>query len=281
MTNDSVAYLDSEGRAVLRESVVGFLDVLGFSHSVMTAAETDQSQQCLDSIVQALHDTRAQVRKSLADDAYAKGRNWAIKFFSDNVLLGCSCEGPGGASAALFALQCAKHYQLHMALSGHFVRGALTLGPLCVTEEIIFGSALIESYQLEAKASVVPRIILSEALLKMPTVEGRSTQDSAADADLICRDIDGWWFVNYLQATLGPDGVNWQQIEQHKQAVLASLARSPRHDILPKFGWVSRYHNVFCHWFQNARGYSDAYRIKRVDEESVIERSIRSRSLVE
>jgi hypothetical protein len=66
--------------------------------------------------------------------------------------------------------------------------------------------------------------------------------------------------------------VNWTRIEKHKSAVLASLSRSPRHDILPKFGWVSRYHNVFCHWHRGASGYSDEFRIKRVDEESAIER---------
>ena len=63
--------------------------------------------------------------------------------------------------AAQFAIHCVQRYQLHMALSGFFVRGAMSLGPICLTDEIIFGSSLIESYVLESKTSIVPRVILT------------------------------------------------------------------------------------------------------------------------
>jgi alcohol dehydrogenase class IV len=111
-----------------------------------------------------------------------------------------------------------------MALSGFFVRGAVTLGPLCVTEEIIFGTGLIESYQLEAKAAIVPRVVVTEPVLKavMTCIQTANNQLLQDNKDLVCRDIDGWWFVNYLQAALEPSGVNWKQIEHHKNAVLAS-----------------------------------------------------------
>jgi hypothetical protein len=171
-------------------------------------------------------------------------------------------------------VQCVQRYQLQMALSGFFVRGALTLGPLCVAEEIIFGTALIESYELESQASIVPRVVVTESVVNAITAQVNLSGDKSRGKqdELLCRDIDGWWFVNYLQATVDPEGVNWQCIEQHKNAVFASLSRSPRHDILPKFGWVSRYHNVFCHWHRSDPSYSDDFRIKRVDEESAIER---------
>jgi hypothetical protein len=48
--------------------------------------------------------------------------------------------------------------------------------------------------------------------------------------------VDGWWFVNYLQAVVGESGVDWQAVERHKAAVLTSLAATTRHDVLPKFG---------------------------------------------
>jgi hypothetical protein len=160
-----------------------------------------------------------------------------------------------------------------MVLGGFFVRGALSLGPLCVTDDIIFGTALIESYQLESKASIVPRVVLTEPVMKLVAEHFHSGGSSTKlDGELVCHDIDGWWFVNYLQAAIEPGGINWRKVEQHKTSVMASLARSARHDILPKFGWVSRYHNVFCHWHRNSPGYSDDFRIKRVDEESAIQR---------
>ena len=154
-------------------------------------------------------------------------------------------------------------YQLQNGgVNGYFTRGALAIGPLCITDDIIYGTSLIESYQLESKAAIVPRVIVTEPIHRFVTEHIQSAdKPTANDAnDLLCHDIDGWWFVNYLNAAEEPSGVNWQLIEQHKASVMASLARSPRHDILPKFGWVSRYHNVFCHWHRNVPGYSDEFR---------------------
>ncbi len=72
-----------------------------------------------------------------------------------------------------------------------------------------------------------------------------------------CRDIDGWWFVDYLQAAQGPSGVDWQTIERHKSSVLETLSKTTAHDVLPKFVLELPYHNVFCHWHQHDPGYSD------------------------
>src|SRR5204862_900061 len=98
-------------------------------------------------------------------------------------------------------------------------------------------TALIESYQLESKASIVPRVVVTEPVVNAIAAQVRlsGNQSPGSQEELLCRDIDGWWFVNYLQAAVEPEGVNWQCIEQHKNAVIASLSRSPRHDILPKF----------------------------------------------
>ena len=268
-------YLDDRRQPRMRESMTAFLDVLGFSHTVLDAAEKGQSQQCLDSLVATLNRARVAVRSAMSQVMPADGARWAVKLFSDNLLFGYPCdEKESAAEAAVFVLGCVQHYQLHMAIGGFFVRGAVALGPLCVTDEIIFGTALIEAYQLEAKASIVPRVIVTEKLMSIVTrqPEGAARSQAPAAEDLVCRDIDNWWFVNYLQAAVEPGGVNWNLVEQHKSSVLASLSRSPRHDILPKFGWVSRYHNVFCHWHRNDPGYLDQFRIKRVDEESAIER---------
>ena len=54
-------------------------------------------------------------------------------------------------------------------MNGYFLRGALTQGPICLTDEIIFGRALVECYQLESKASIVPRVILTEPLSEIGT----------------------------------------------------------------------------------------------------------------
>jgi hypothetical protein len=159
-----------------------------------------------------------------------------------------------------------------MVLNGFFVRGAMSIGQICLTDEIIFGSALVECYQGESKSAIVPRVLLYESLWKALSESLQDDADAVGsdERDLVCRDIDGWWFVNYLQAAFEGGAINWSFIERHKQSILESLCHATRHDVLPKYGWACRYHNVFCHWHREAAGYSDRYRIERIDEQSTI-----------
>ncbi|WP_145087582.1 hypothetical protein [Anatilimnocola aggregata] len=273
MKDNTSAYLDDHGRPKLRSSIVGFLDLLGFSQSVTTAADED-SQPLLDKICNAIQDSRAYVRQILGSESQATPAGWAIKFFSDNLVLAYAYEDSGlaPAAAAWFVIRCAQRYQLRMALNGLFLRGGLTLGPVCLTDEIVFGKALIESYHLEERTAIVPRVLLSESLSRI-ILSAQEVANGSGDPEVgnaLCRDVDGWWFVNYLQAAESNQRVDWSLIEQHKQSVLLSLSSTTRHDVLPKFGWACRYHNMYCHWHHNDPGYEDRYRVNRDDEHSLI-----------
>ncbi len=230
----------------------------------------------LDKVVAAIEDSRDFVRKSLAIDKNAKEAPWAIKFFSDNLSIGYPFDDDpaSNASAAWFVIRCAQRYQLQMTANGFFLRGSLTQGPICLTDNIIFGSALIESYQLESKASIVPRVVLAEPLLNalIDSLRSESGDVASESSRAICRDVDGWWFVNYLDSVQYGRGIQWELIERHKASILESLSQTTRHDVLPKFGWACRYHNVFCHWHRDDPGYSNRFRIDRMDEHSTIHR---------
>ena len=276
MPEHPTAYLDQAGRPLLRQSVVAFFDILGFSEASTSSAAAIDSQHVLDKIVAAIEDSRDFVRQSFPDSELAKAGHWGIKFFSDNLAFGYPFDSnvADPATTVWFIIRCAQRYQFRMAMNGYFLRGALTQGPICLTDEIIFGSALVECYQLESKASIVPRVILTEPLRQLVLTPGLSDADqSLPDArDSICRDVDGWWFLNYLEAAREGSEINWEFVEQHKESILKSLSTTTRHDVLPKFGWACRYHNVFCHWHRDAPGYSDRYRIARADEQSTIVR---------
>lgn len=274
MTAVPSAYVDSSGRPRLRPSIVGFLDLLGFSQRVTTASRTGESQQLLDLITGAIGDSRDFVRQIMIPGSTEHPSGWAVKFFSDNLVLGYAFEesGQDQASAAWFVIRCAQYYQLRMALNGLFLRGGLTSGPVCMTDEIIFGSSLIECYELESKASIVPRVLLSEPLVKVVTDSYQlpATRTISGAGAAICRDVDGWWFINYLNATVSETGVDWSAVESHKQHILESLTSTTRHDVLPKFGWACRYHNMFCHWHCDDPGFDDRFRIHRDDDRSTI-----------
>jgi hypothetical protein len=276
MGESTTAYLDATGHPRLRDSIVAFIDILGFSNMAMSCERLEDSQRLLDKIAVAIDDSRHFVRQNIPDGDRELGRRWATKFFSDNLAFGFPFdeESVDRATTVWFIIRCAQRYQLKMTLNGFFVRGALTQGPVCLTDEIIFGSALIECYQLESKASIVPRIVLAEPLqqIVMKSYRASAGRLEAGAEQAICRDVDGWWFVNYLDAAQDARGVQWDLIEKHKKSILESLSHTTRHDVLPKYGWACRYHNVFCHWHRDDQGYSDEYRISRVDEHSTIHR---------
>ena len=137
-------YVDENGQARLRSSIVGFLDLLGFSQAIRSTAEAGNAQYLVDRIVAAINDSRQYVRRNLANDFAAYPNTWALKFFSDNLVLGYPIEGTAISPevAAWFIIRCVQRYQLRMALNGFFIRGALTVGPFCLTDDIVFGSAL-------------------------------------------------------------------------------------------------------------------------------------------
>lgn len=266
-------YLDATGRPRLLDSVVAFLDLLGFSQMSTETSDREMSQKTLDRIVGAIEDSRDFTRQMMGLDETDPNVG-GIKFFSDNLVLAVPLRPDGDlASLTAFVGRCVQFYQLRMALHGLFMRGALTLGAICLTDEIIFGPALVEGYRLESKASIVPRVLVQTPLMEAVR---QAQQGGAADAsrlaELVCRDVDGWWFVNYLQATRQAGRIDWDSIERHKISILESLSSTTRHDVLPKFGWACRYHNVFCHWHRDDPGYADRYHIDRADEQSMIVR---------
>lgn len=266
-------YLDEAGHPRLRESVVAFIDVLGFSQMTVANPNLAEAQQILNKIAAAIEDSRHFARQVASEQGDESQGHWATKFFSDNLAFGFPLreDAEQQAAGAWLIVRAAQRYQLKMTLNGYFVRGALTIGQVCLTDEIIFGSALIESYQLESKTSIVPRIVLAKTLqeLLLPSYRTEAGKFTRA-AQAICRDVDGWWFVNYLDAAIEGDTVQWPLIEQHRASILESLSHTTRHDVLPKYGWACRYHNLFCHWHRDDPGYSDRYRVHRHDEESTM-----------
>jgi hypothetical protein len=275
MRRVSAAYLDESGTPVLRASICGFLDVLGFSNLSTVSSSRQDAQRVLERVSCAIAGSRAFVRNAFADEPAADPDRWALKFFSDNLVFGFPVgKEPGdSANAIALALRCVQGYQLQMALKGFFVRGAIAIGDICLTDEIVFGPALVECYQLESKASIVPRVVINETLRDAIAGHTYPIDHAGLNAlEWVCRDVDGWWFVNYLDAAKSQSGIDWEVIGRHKAAVLSSLSETTRHDVLPKFGWTRRYHNVFCHWNQTDRGYSPEYVVERIDEQSTIQR---------
>src|SRR5262245_552535 len=113
MAETTAAYLDHAGRPRLRQSIVSFIDVLGFSQLSTSCTSMEDSQQLLDKIAAAIDDSRSFVRQAIPDKDLAAGDRWATKFFSDNLAFGFPFNDAvlDRESTAWFIIRCAQRYQ--------------------------------------------------------------------------------------------------------------------------------------------------------------------------
>lgn len=237
-------------KVAMRKSVVGFLDILGFSKRVLEATANGTSDELL-------HELRRTLKKAMAhlktpnldpmDDLHA------THVFTDNVVLGvplldAEAKGENEIGDAFTSL---PGYQLEMALGGFFVRGGLTVDQHYMHDDLIFGPGLVDATELEV-AAVFPRMILGplarQHVLRQITSFYSSVQ-AAPHNDVILVDSDRRWFVHYLAET-GPlwgEDPDRQQLQVHAETIITNLrngALSAR--VREKYVWLANYHNWFC-----------------------------------
>lgn len=109
-----------------------------------------------------------------------------------------------------------------------------------MSEEIVFGQAMIHGHELEACVAKFPRIILDKALL--PLIHYH-------DDHLYIDEDDGLCFINYLQ--MGTGNESWKSIfrylNNHQKAIRRNIERSSKQpSICEKYEWLARYHDFFC-----------------------------------
>jgi hypothetical protein len=250
----------------LRPSVLGLMDILGYSAMIREAAEANAEQESLI----ALHAALAKGRRWLdmgshpETSAWLPHDNYALKAFTDNIAIAWPIREDAESELG-DALHRMGAFQFEMAVAGYFVRGAIAIGNAYVDEIAVFGNSLIEAYTAEQNRAINPRIVLTESALAALEVHlsyyGNSP--NAPQVGHILRDSDGQLFLNYLSEVLYavPDSDPfYDDLLRHKAAVegkLAQFKECPR--VLAKYRWVGSYHNYFCDL--HAHHFGSEYRI--------------------
>lgn len=128
----------------------------------------------LDSIIDESADDSAQASTILAALKYVeentvekKHNVWGselpgkrMTIFSNSIAISYPVEYDSGALYQLLVDVC--HLQLNLLDRGFFVRGGVSIGKLYHEGNMVFGPALVEARQLEAKAAKYARVVLSK-----------------------------------------------------------------------------------------------------------------------
>lgn len=254
-------YLEA-GKPVHRTSYCAFLDILGFSERIRSSSK-DKTENKLLQEFHEIFDRRINLIKSEVDNSLLY-----FKSFSDNVLLAHPRFSEDMESEFGFILGSISEYQFEMALQGFFIRGGLSVGPLFVDDNSVYGAALIDAYELESKAAVNPIVVLCGKTMKLVDQHiGYYHGEFAPQVRHVLVNADGRYFINYLSEciveTCDGEKIDSKSLKKHKEQIENSLVQyAGQPAVFAKFAWLATYHNYFCDSISSYPGYSNKLKIK-------------------
>jgi len=139
---------------IYENRAVAFIDILGFRSLIRQRKERD----ILDvlSTPPSFDDMFRTMSSSELD--------FQVTRFSDSIVCSMRIPHRKNLGAGLFVAAYAGHLALEMLAKGILVRGAITAGQLYHREDIVFGPAMVDAYELESKHAHYPRIIVLDKL---------------------------------------------------------------------------------------------------------------------
>lgn len=132
----------------------------------------------------------------------------------------------------------------NLAELGVYARGGVYLGQLCHEQDLCFGPALIEAYNLEKKFAKYPRIIFStEAYGEVAQVNMTSLGPLAS---YLREDVvDGWRFLDFLNQTAPHLALPTDQMRVIRRELNRYLSCSNvKPQVREKHVWLGRYFNL-------------------------------------
>ena len=234
---------------ILRQHLVVFLDVLGFSDAIEAAYQGGDPQQ------QFAH--FRSIALSGLERLRSIGKQWDVRLFTDNILLAAPTYGDRAPEEFASMYEAVSRYQLDLAREGYFVRGGAEIGDYWSEPDLIYGKAILDAVRLE-KAANAPRVVLGKQAAR---AAGRNRDVSAlrigTDMESIPDDEPRFrpvrregdtFFIDYLIAAYDHHGGPQLPVfERHRDLITARLEEFASHPkIKRKYAWLQMYHNRHC-----------------------------------
>lgn len=230
------------------DSVVAYLDILGYVEKVKAVAKERRG----DPFLRSLRDAFDAALAALKRIETAKSIKVDIKAFSDNIVISLPVADDA-EEEFLAIIEIVAAFQCELVMHGLFVRGAIAIGPHYVDTEIVFGEALLEAYLEEHNEALNPRVTLAlsaTSRLSHHIERHDELEDRAPQKAFLMKDFDGKYFVNYLAALTAPPGEvapTLEQMQAHGTCVSRELKHSlEQQRVWTKYQWVARLHDKWC-----------------------------------
>ncbi|QXJ49273.1 hypothetical protein KIV12_05715 [Bacillus altitudinis] len=201
-----------------------FIDILGFKNFV---EESEENEDQLKNIHEALNYISRIKRENDEGTLSLKDMGKEVTVFSDSIVISMPVSNN---SEGWILLNEVIFLQINLMNLGICIRGGMTAGKLYHKENIVFGPAMNEAYNLESNCAIYPRVIVSSNYLEtvyrygnpLPEIEHDYYKDYL---DLLKEDQDGNFYVDFLNQELNVDGreeyLNF--LEKTKNSIIQNL----------------------------------------------------------
>lgn len=161
-----------------KDSIVVYLDLLGFSNTVKNSKE-DSIKNIFDLAfyIKAWNTSNGEnkfieekdfIYEDFLDDKvvdYKKiQKELQISFFSDSMVITLPFSVDELEKKLFLIIRALAYVITKIAMQNFFVRGGISIGKMFHKSNIFFGPAFLEAYNLESEIAIYPRVILSDVL---------------------------------------------------------------------------------------------------------------------
>lgn len=241
----------------LYPAIVCYADILGFRHLIDRAFESGEEEDFLREIKRSLDKAYERVHEAKTIGG-AVPSIFDMKIFTDNIVVACPLQDPSidlGEPELGVLLRLFAEVQAILASDGLLLRGGIALGDHYQDNDIAYGKAFLEAFDLD-KSGTPPRLLIAPSLEPLIAKQLSSYGDDGWTPyhSLLLEDpCDDRLFVNYLGVAFDyfPDGsIDDQLLAAHCENVRGNLVElGPCSRIRSYYEWMATYHNYVCHAF--------------------------------
>jgi hypothetical protein len=234
--------------SVYRESVVCFIDILGFKEHIK---RSENDEEHAKRILTAL-----KIAKEIVGVQFKGVDGWNTAAVSDSIIITYATEIKGEEGftlkgTAFSIILNIIHVMQALTRQGFLFRGAVKTGKMHHNDDAVFGPALTNAYLLEQSAAVYPRVLVSDDVFDFARNHPHNSpdEDLKVITSLVRKDVDGCIYIDFLSQE-GEIG-EWYPydafLKEVRDVIVAGAKQANAYGnigVRSKYVWLANYFNA-------------------------------------
>jgi hypothetical protein len=240
-----------------REALLVYIDILGFRKLIETSATDPSAVPTILATLRLLKKQTSEGGRVVREEGNQRPTSIFRAFnFSDLTVRATFIDTSTNyidilkwEFLYLSGIQVTLTCEFNILLRGGISIGQISMEPdIAIADDILFGPALVRSYELESKAAIWPRLIIDS-----PVIQEAKQHPRSLWPEYYCKDGDGQFFVDYLFGAAingllfigGKPLSPVATLQKHKNSVERKINAlvDKEAKILEKLRWLVSYHN--------------------------------------